>query len=82
MYKARDIYSGELVALKKVRMDHEREGFPITAIREIKLLRQLQHPSIVSLKGIVSDGAARGTETYKSAFYMVFEYMEHDLTGA
>ena len=45
------------MALKKVRTDNEREkeGFPITAVREIKILRQLQHPNIINLKEIVTD---------------------------
>lgn len=57
MYKAREISTGEIVALKKVRTDNEREreGFPITAVREIKILRQLQHPNIINLKEIVTD---------------------------
>lgn len=46
---------GELVALKKVRLDNEKEGFPITAIREIKILRQLKHRSVVNMKEIVTD---------------------------
>lgn len=46
---------GELVALKKVRLDNEKEGFPITAIREIKILRQLNHSSVVNMKEIVTD---------------------------
>lgn len=45
----------ELVALKKVRLENEKEGFPITAVREIKILRQLNHSSIVNLKEIVTD---------------------------
>ncbi len=48
-------YSAELVALKKVRLDNEKEGFPITAIREIKILRQLNHKSIINMKEIVTD---------------------------
>jgi cyclin-dependent kinase 12/13 len=48
-------YSDELVALKKVRLENEKEGFPITAVREIKILRQLNHPNIVNLKEIVTD---------------------------
>lgn len=48
-------FSGNLVALKKVRLENEKEGFPITAVREIKILRQLQHPNIVNLKEIVTD---------------------------
>lgn len=47
--------TGELVALKKVRLDNEKEGFPITAIREIKILRQLKHRSVVNMKEIVTD---------------------------
>lgn len=47
--------AGELVALKKVRLDNEKEGFPITAIREIKILRQLIHRSVVNMKEIVTD---------------------------
>ena len=41
--------------MKKVRTDNEKEGFPITAVREIKILRQLNHPNIVNLKEIVTD---------------------------
>lgn len=47
--------AGEMVALKKVRLDNEKEGFPITAIREIKILRQLNHKSIINMKEIVTD---------------------------
>lgn len=55
VYKARDIARDEMVALKMVRTDNEREGFPITAVREIKILRQLCHENIVNLKEIVTD---------------------------
>ena len=41
------------VALKKIRMDTEKEGFPITAIREIKILSTLQHENVVNLREIV-----------------------------
>lgn len=50
-----DCICRELVALKKVRLENEREGFPITAVREIKILRQLNHPNIVNLKEIVTN---------------------------
>ena len=55
VYKAMDSQSREVVALKMVRTDHEKEGFPITAVREIKILRQLCHENIVNLKEIVTD---------------------------
>jgi len=42
VWKARCIQSNRIVALKKVLMENEREGFPITALREIKILQQLR----------------------------------------
>jgi cyclin-dependent kinase 12/13 len=55
VYKARDKNTDQLVALKKVRLENEKEGFPITAVREIKILRQLNHKNIVNLREIVTD---------------------------
>ncbi|KAI9539594.1 hypothetical protein NQZ68_005676 [Dissostichus eleginoides] len=82
VYKAKDKETGELVALKKVRLDNEKEGFPITAIREIKILRQLKHRSVVNMKEIVTDKQdALDFKKDKGAFYLVFEYMDHDLMG-
>ncbi|KAJ8251271.1 hypothetical protein GJAV_G00219180 [Gymnothorax javanicus] len=82
VYKAKDKDTGELVALKKVRLDNEKEGFPITAIREIKILRQLNHSSVVNMKEIVTDKQdALDFKKDKGAFYLVFEYMDHDLMG-
>lgn len=82
VYKARDRVTGEIVALKKVRLENEKEGFPITAVREIKILRLLNHPNIVNLKEIVTDKQnVLDFQKDKGAFYLVFEYMDHDLMG-
>jgi len=54
VYKAKDRLTSELVAMKKIRLTHEKEGFPITAIREIKLLRDMDHENVVKLKEVVS----------------------------
>uniref|UniRef100_A0A8C4HRS5 Cyclin dependent kinase 13 n=1 Tax=Dicentrarchus labrax TaxID=13489 RepID=A0A8C4HRS5_DICLA len=82
VYKAKDKDTAEMVALKKVRLDNEKEGFPITAIREIKILRQLNHKSIINMKEIVTDKEdALDFKNDKGAFYLVFEYMDHDLMG-
>ncbi|KAG8147084.1 hypothetical protein E2320_022565, partial [Naja naja] len=63
-------------------LDNEKEGFPITAIREIKILRQLIHQSVVNMKEIVTDKQdALDFKKDKGAFYLVFEYMDHDLMG-
>lgn len=93
VYRARDCLTGEIKALKKVRLENEREGFPITAVREIKILRQLRHENIVNLCEIVTDkdnptdfkkdkGMSIGVLSISSgAFFLVFDYMDHDLYG-
>jgi serine/threonine protein kinase len=47
VYKARDKVTGEYVALKKIRLEVEDEGVPSTALREISLLKELDHVNIV-----------------------------------
>lgn len=88
VYMAKERKTGEVVALKKIRMDNEKEGFPITAIREIKILKKLQHENVIKLKEIVTSPGREADEQvnqegnrYKGSIYMVFEYMDHDLTG-
>lgn len=54
VYKARDKLTNDVVAVKKIRLDHEDEGIPSTAVREISLLKTLNHPNVVSLKEVVS----------------------------
>ncbi|XP_012256402.2 cyclin-dependent kinase 12 [Athalia rosae] len=82
VYKAQDKRAAVLVALKKVRLENEKEGFPITAVREIKILRQLNHKNIVNLREIVTDKQdALDFRKDKGSFYLVFEYMDHDLMG-
>ena len=46
----RNTKTGEIVAMKKIRLESEDEGVPSTAIREISLLKELQHPNIVCLQ--------------------------------
>jgi cyclin-dependent kinase 2 len=41
VYKARDKITNEMIALKKIRLEHEDEGIPSTAIREISLLKEV-----------------------------------------
>jgi serine/threonine protein kinase len=93
VFKARNKETGELVALKRVRMDNEKEGFPVTAIREIKILKQLNHPNVVRMLEIVTaddddaaaaaagDDGAGDDQRDGGGIYLVFEFMDHDLTG-
>eukprot|EP00268_Persea_americana_P004512 TRINITY_DN1143_c0_g1_i8.p1 TRINITY_DN1143_c0_g1~~TRINITY_DN1143_c0_g1_i8.p1 ORF type:complete len:801 (+),score=194.10 TRINITY_DN1143_c0_g1_i8:811-3213(+) len=74
VYRAKDKKTGEIVALKKVKMEKEREGFPLTSLREINILLSFHHPSIVDVKEVV-------VGTNLDSIFMVMEYMEHDLKG-
>jgi len=47
VYKAKNRETGEIVALKRIRLESEDEGVPCTAIREISLLKELDHPNVV-----------------------------------
>ncbi len=50
----REKSSGELYALKKIRMEVEESGgFPVTSIREVKLLQQLAHENVIRLREVV-----------------------------
>lgn len=51
--RARDTRSGEIVALKKVRMDQEKDGLPVSGLREIMILKRCQHENIVRLREVV-----------------------------
>lgn len=48
--KARSKRTGSFFTLKKILMHNEKEGFPITALREVKLLKMLSYPNILRLE--------------------------------
>ncbi|KAL3374906.1 hypothetical protein AABB24_006410 [Solanum stoloniferum] len=74
VFRARDLESGRTVALKKVRFDNfEPESVRFMA-REIMILRRLDHPNIIKLEGLI-------TSRLSCSMYLVFEYMEHDISG-
>ena len=54
MFVGADKVTGEIVALKRINTEEEENGFPITAIREVKILKALKHENIVTLKEIVT----------------------------
>lgn len=70
VFKAKDRVTGEIVALKKIRLEAEDEGIPSTAIREISLLKGLQHPNIVRLYDVVHT---------ERKLTLVFEFLDQDL---
>ena len=55
VYKARCLDTNQIVAMKKIRVHHGKDfGMPPTVIREIKILKRLQHPSLVRMMEVVS----------------------------
>lgn len=70
VYKAQNKQTGEIVALKRIRLDNDDEGIPCTAVREISLLKELHHPNIVRLLDILHS---------EKKLTLVFEYLETDL---
>uniref|UniRef100_A0A1I7VTY2 Protein kinase domain-containing protein n=1 Tax=Loa loa TaxID=7209 RepID=A0A1I7VTY2_LOALO len=80
VFKARCKRTGRIVALKKILMENEKEGFPITALREVKMLQKLKHKHITELIEICSSRASVHNRE-RSTFYLVFSFCEHDLAG-
>lgn len=74
MFRAREVETGRMVALKKVRFDNFHPESIRFMAREILILRRLDHPNIIKFEGII-------TSRLSSSIYLVFEYMEHDLAG-
>ncbi|XP_009950749.1 PREDICTED: cyclin-dependent kinase 1 isoform X3 [Leptosomus discolor] len=70
VYKGRHKTTGQVVAMKKIRLESEEEGVPSTAIREISLLKELRHPNIVCLQDVLMQD---------SRLYLVFEFLSMDL---
>lgn len=70
--RAKDVSTNEVVALKKVKMDYNQDGFPITALREINILQKARHTNIVELKEILA-----GDDPQECV--LVMEFLEHDL---
>ncbi|KAH7654819.1 [RNA-polymerase]-subunit kinase protein [Dioscorea alata] len=70
VFKAIDTKTGKTVAIKKIRLGKYKEGVNFTALREIKLLKELKDPNIIELIDAFP---------HKGNLHLVFEFMESDL---
>ncbi|KKK23061.1 hypothetical protein AOCH_005451 [Aspergillus ochraceoroseus] len=70
--RAKDITTGEVVALKKLKMDNSPDGFPVTGLREIQTLLEARHTNIVYLREVVMGNKMNDV-------YLVMDFLEHDL---
>lgn len=93
VYKAKDKSSGQIVALKKVRVPLTDDGLPISTIREITTLKSLEryeHPNIVRLLDVCQgdylhlpsgDGEQSERVDRGLTLWLVFEHVERDLAS-
>ena len=92
VYKATNKQTGEIVALKKIRLETQEEGVPSTAIREVAALTELDHPNIIRfdsysfnifftlfIVSFLSDFRLIDIIHQGSDLYLVFEYQDRDL---
>ncbi|KAH3361719.1 hypothetical protein KXV52_004633, partial [Aspergillus fumigatus] len=70
--RAKDITTGEVVALKKLKMENSPDGFPVTGLREIQTLLEARHTNIVYLREVVMG-------TKMDDVFLVMDFLEHDL---
>jgi len=74
VYRARDTKSGDIVALKKLRMEREKDGIPVSGLREISILLNCNHENIVRVREIA---VGRSLES----IFLVMAYCEQDLAS-
>ena len=70
VYKGVNQKTGEVIALKKIKLETQSEGVPSTTIREISVLREIDNVNVVKLKDVIM---------CPNKMYLVFEYLEMDL---
>ncbi|XP_032675544.1 cyclin-dependent kinase 4-like [Odontomachus brunneus] len=91
VYKAKDKVSGQIVALKKVRVPLTEDGLPMSTLREIATLKQLErfeHPHIVKLLDVCQGSYLDLPSSERSGrldrgltLWLVFEHVERDLAS-
>ncbi|PHZ16920.1 Pkinase-domain-containing protein [Rhizopus microsporus ATCC 52813] len=74
VFRAKDKETGDIVALKKLKLELANGGFPVTSLREIHALMNIKHPNIVNVREIV-------VGNHMDQVFIVMDFIEHDLKG-
>ncbi|OAC98080.1 hypothetical protein MUCCIDRAFT_150210 [Mucor lusitanicus CBS 277.49] len=74
VFRARDKETDQVVALKKLKLQPENGGFPVTSLREIHALMTIKHPNIVNVREIVMGN-------HMDQVFIVMDFIDHDLKG-
>ncbi|CAK5076509.1 unnamed protein product [Meloidogyne enterolobii] len=73
VYRAKEKRTDKIVALKRLKMEKEHQGFPITSLREINMLLKCgNHPNVLNVSEVVVGSSM-------DKIYLVMEYIEHDI---
>lgn len=72
VFRAREKDTGKIFAIKKVKLEREKEGFPITALREIYLMMKIRHENVCQVKEVVFGNSL-------DKVYVVLEYVDHEI---
>jgi cyclin-dependent kinase 10 len=67
--RVRDSKTKQIVALKKIRMERETDGMPVSSLREISILKRMKHQNIVNVNDV-----AVGPRL--ESIFLVMEYCE------
>ncbi|KAI9904517.1 hypothetical protein N3K66_001046 [Trichothecium roseum] len=75
--RATEIATGKVVALKRLKLEPgDRNGLPVTGLREIQILRDCNHRNVVDLREVV---VGDDTSRLDNSVFLVFEFFEHDV---
>ncbi|ORX60312.1 Pkinase-domain-containing protein [Hesseltinella vesiculosa] len=72
VYRVKDVKNGQTMAVKRIRMERETDGMPISSLREISILKRMKHPNIVNVMDV-----AVGRQL--DSIFLIMEYCEQDL---
>jgi cell division cycle 2-like len=71
VYRGQDNQTGDIVALKKLKLAKEKEGFPITSLREVATLSLFKHENIVNVREVVVGREIQDV-------FIVMDFIAHD----
>ncbi|KIM44724.1 hypothetical protein M413DRAFT_25159 [Hebeloma cylindrosporum] len=72
VYRALNLNTGQMVAVKRIRLEGLKEEEVTTLMREVDLVKSLSHPSIVKYEGMARD---------EDTLSIVLEYVENGSLG-
>ncbi|KAJ7155370.1 Pkinase-domain-containing protein [Mycena crocata] len=72
VYRALNLNTGQMVAVKRIRLEGLKEDEVTTLMREVDLVKSLSHPSIVKYEGMARD---------QDTLSIVLEYAENGSLG-